>query len=151
LDQAVADGVLTQEQADQMNSFQEGKQGRQQQMGALHNYMEAAIAAEFGLTEEQLEQQHAAGKTMMDLASELGLKVEDFEAKMTAARTKALEQAVADGAITQEQADWMQQHMGPKGMMGGFGKGGCKGGGMHGGSGIGPGMRPFSPPAGPTS
>lgn len=150
LAQAVADGVITQEQADQMAAFKEQAKGRRQQMGALHDYMEAAIAAEFGLTEEELEQRHAAGETLMDLASEQGLTVEDFTVKMTAARTSALEQAVADGVITQEQADWMKKHMGPNGMMGGFGRGGCNGGGMR-GPGMGRGMQRFSPPAGPTS
>ena len=146
LDQAVADGVITQEQADQMAAFKEQAKGRRQQMGAIHGYMEAAIAAEFDLTEEELQERHAAGETLMDLAGELGMTVEEFTAKMTAARSSALEQAVADGVITQEQADWMQQHMGPNGMMGGSGRGGCKGGGMRG-----PGMQRFSPPAGPTS
>jgi len=150
LDQAVADGVITQDQADQMSAFKEAAKGRRQQMGAIHDYMEAAIAAEFGLTEEELEARHAAGETMMDLASEQGLTIEDFTARMTAARASALEQAVADGVITQEQADWMQQHMGSNGMMGGLGRGGCNGGGMR-GPGMGRGMQRFSPPAGPTS
>lgn len=150
LDQAVADGVITREQADQMSAFKEAAKGRRQQMGAIHEYMEAAIAAEFGLTEEELEERHAAGETMMDLASEQNLTVEDFTARMNAARASALEQAVTDGVITQEQADWMQQHMGSNGMMGGSGRGGCNGGGLR-GPGMGRGMHRFSPPAGPTS
>jgi hypothetical protein len=38
---------------------------------------------------------------------------------MQAARQKALEQAVAHGVLTQEQADWMLSHMGGRGHMGG--------------------------------
>jgi cytidylate kinase len=150
LEQAVADGVITQEQADQMKSLKEQAKGRKDKMGAMHETMQAAVAAEFGLTVEELEARKDAGETMMDLAAEQGLTVEEFEARLTAAHTKALAQAVADGVITQEQADWMQQHMGSQGMMGGFGKGGCMGGGMR-GSGKGSGMHRFSPPAGPTN
>ena len=155
LELAVADGAITQEQADQAKALKERAQERRDQMGAMHDLMSAAVAAEFGLTVEELDAMHAEGKTLMDLASEQGLTVEEFESKMQTARSKALEQAVADGIITQEQADWMLEHMGPKGMMGGlgrggFGSGGCGGGGMR-GRGTGPGMRWFTPPAGPTS
>lgn len=150
LEKAVADGVITQEQADQFNALKEGRGERREQMSELHDIMQAAVAAEFGLTVEELEAQHDAGKTMMDFAVEQGLTVEEFEGKMTTARTNALNQAVADGLITQEQADWMLEHMGPKGMMGGFGGAGCMGRNGN-GRGIGPKMRMFSPPAGPTS
>ena len=155
LELAVAAGAITQEQADQAKALKERAQGRQDQMGALHDIMSAAIAAEFGLTVDELEALHADGKTLMDWASEQGLTVEEFESKQQVARSSALEQAVADGLLTQEQADWMLEHMGSKGMMGGLGRGGfgldgCRGGGMR-GRGIGPGMRQFAPSTGPTS
>jgi uncharacterized membrane protein len=154
LEQAVADGVITQQQADKLSALKDTAKARRDQMGAMHETMQAAVAAEFGLTVDELQARQDAGDTLMDLAVEQGLTVAEFEAKMTAAHTKALSQAVADGVITQEQADWMQQHMGSQGMMGGFGaggfgKGGCMGGGFR-GPGIGPGMHRFSPPAGPT-
>lgn len=87
--------------------------------GLLHEYMSTAMAAAFDLTTDELTALHNEGKTLWDLAQEQGLTQEEFYAKVSEARAKALEQAVAAGAITQEQADWMQQRMNKRGGMGG--------------------------------
>ncbi|GAB4526259.1 MAG: hypothetical protein Fur0018_11430 [Anaerolineales bacterium] len=98
----------------------------------LHDYMTNALADAFGLTTDELQALHDNGTTLMDYAAEQGMSVADFQATMQAARSTALEQAVADGVITQEQADQMSSH-GP-GM--GFGGGQCDGSGPHGGPGM---------------
>lgn len=94
--------------------------------GLLHDYMFSAIASVFGVTPEELQAAHDAGQTMWDLAQEQGLTQEQFAAKMLEARTQALGQAVADGVITQEQADWMLSRMSQMGQ--GTGGGPCMGG-----------------------
>jgi hypothetical protein len=55
-----------------------------------------------------------ADRTSTDeyLAEALGITSEDLQAAQEAARAAALEQAVADGLLTQEQADQLSQHDG---------------------------------------
>jgi len=118
-----------------------GAQGAAQDgtYGPLHDLMQAAMAQAFGVTVEEIQAAHDGGKTLWDLAQEKGLTQEQFVEKMQQARSQALAQAVADGLLTQEQADWMLTRMS---RMGGAGTGSCMGGtqgaqGMRGGRGGG--------------
>jgi hypothetical protein len=96
--------------------------------GPMHEYMISALAQFFNLTPEDIESRHAAGETMWDIAAAQGFTQEQFFDAMLEARTSALSEAVAAGAITQEQADWMLTRMS---RMGGTGVGpggvGCPG------------------------
>ncbi len=65
------------------------------------------LAAELGISVEELEAAIAEGKSLFTLADENEVDLADLKEAMTEARAEALEQAVADGVITQEQADWM--------------------------------------------
>ncbi len=104
--------------------------------GPMHESMAAAIATALGMTVDELEAAHEEGKTAWDIAQEQGLTDEEFSTLMFDARSAALEQAVADGTITQEQADWMQSRWDEMKAQG-FGPGlsGCDGSGPHGGRG----------------
>lgn len=84
LDQAVAEGLLTQEQADAIRNGEGRGLGIRPPRGQ-------------------------AGTIDMDalLADALGITVDELDAAEQAAREAGLAQAVADGAITQEQADLM--------------------------------------------
>ncbi len=94
----------------------------------MHEYMIAALARAFNLTPEELEARHDAGETMWDIAADLGLDAEQFRQAMLDARTQALNDAVAAGVITQEQADWMLSRMNQMWSRGfGSGAGGCPG------------------------
>jgi len=93
--------------------------------GVMHDAMIAAFANELGLSVEALDAKLAAGETMADVAFAKGLTVEDFQTLMTDVRAQAVSQAVADGTLTQEQAEWMAQRGGGQGMHG-------AGQGMHG-------------------
>ncbi len=84
IDQAVTDGTITQEQADQLKAG------------------------------ERIPGLHMPGGPEMDnvdrealLAGALGITVEELDAAQTAAHDAAIAAAVADGTITQEQADRM--------------------------------------------
>jgi DUF971 family protein len=142
LAQAVADEVITQEQADwmlnHMGQGMGGGWGMRGQFGEgegpLYDYMAPAMAEAFGLTLEELEALHDSGETLWDYAQEQGMSEEEFLSLKQSAQTEALNQAEADGVITQEQADRMAEHMGQ-----GFGEGGCHGG--FGPGSFGPGMR----------
>ncbi len=92
--------------------------------GEMHEMMQATIADALGLTVDELEAAHNEGKTAWDLAEEQGLTDEEFSTLMFDARSGALAQAVADGTITQEQADWMQSRWNEMKEKG-FGPGSC--------------------------
>lgn len=80
--------------------------------GAYEDEMHAAIADVLGMTEQELEQaMWEEGKTPWQLADEQGISQDDLWAAMQDAHTAVLSEMVADGVITQEQADWMQEHM----------------------------------------
>lgn len=111
--------------------------------GFMHDDMVAAIAPELGLTAEELQVKLDAGETMWQLAENKGISEADFTVMMTKAHTAVLDQAVADGEITQAQADLMKQNYEAKlasGWLPGRCEcqqgGGMKGGGMHGRGGM---------------
>lgn len=108
--------------------------------GAMHEYMQAALADQLGITVDELNAAHADGKIFWQIAEEKGFTVEQAQQMMLDARNTAIDAMVADGAITQEQADWMKQRGGMMGGGRGMGSGGCHGGngtpgGMMGGRG----------------
>jgi hypothetical protein len=110
--------------------------------GWRHDYVEKALAAKLGLTEKQVEDQFASGKTMVQIALDNGIKQEDLANFMNEVHKDSFTSAVKDGVITQEQADWMLQRMQNRG---GYGIGNCpmhngQGAQVDRGSGVGPGM-----------
>jgi competence protein ComGC len=138
LAKAVTDGIITQDQADAFAARKEA--GRPAHAAdtdnPLHTYMQAALADAFGLTVDELNTLETDGKTLKDLAIEQNLTVADFQTKMDTARQTALDKAVADGVITQAQADAMKNHTemgGGRGGHGGMGGPAGKHGGPRGG------------------
>ena len=108
----------------------------------MHDYVEQALAVKLGLTEKQVEDQLAAGKTMYQIALDNGIKPEALTDFMNGVHQDAFEAAVNAGVLTQEQADWMLQRMQDRGSNG---MGNCpmqNGQGSQGnpGGGYGPGM-----------
>jgi hypothetical protein len=110
----------------------------QGQIGPLHTNMVEAFAAKFGLTVDEINTRLAAGERMYDIALSAGVAADEFPALMQEVRNQAISAALADGVITQDQADWMLSHAFGRG---GFGQGvgACSGtgipvgtGGMHG-------------------
>ena len=107
--------------------------------------MHEAIAGALGISVEELEAAQAEGTPLFALAEERGVEMETVRAAMEAVREEAIDQALADGEITQEQADWLRSRpafgQGPMGGNGPFGgRGPCDGEGPHGPhSGRGPG------------
>ena len=119
-DEAVAEGWLTEEQATRMKERTEpglGPHGmgkgfvepRGGFMGRGGDSIVGLIAEELGLTVQELFAELQDGKTLGELASEKGLDVEAITAKHLAQVEENLNQAVEDGKITQNQADWMLQ------------------------------------------
>ena len=102
--------------------------------GWMHEYVEQALAAKLGLTEEQVEDQLTAGRPMYQIALDNGIEQEDLAEFMSEVHKDAFAKAVSDGVMTQEQADWMLQRMQNRGN---YGTGTCP---MNGGNGFGRGM-----------
>lgn len=112
-----------------------------------------AAAELLGMTADELSTQLWGGRTLADLADKAGVDLQTLrdaveaanQAAMEAAIRDAIAQALEDGYITQEQADWLLQGLEQgflpmgrgfgfgRGMMGGFGqmKGGFGGFGLQ--------------------
>jgi hypothetical protein len=115
-------------------------QTAQPQTGPLHDYMEQALADKLGIPLPTVESQFDAGKSLYQIALDNGITQADLPAFMLDVRTQALKAAVADGVITQAQADRMTLRGGRgmgmgAGMMNG-GTGPCNGTGIPVSSGM---------------
>ncbi len=79
--------------------------------GVMHTYMEEALAAKLGMSADDYEAAVDGGQTFWQIAESKGFSVDQAQQMMIDARSAAFDKAVSDGVISQEQADWMQQHM----------------------------------------
>jgi hypothetical protein len=104
-----------------------------------------SIADLFGMTTDELQTAREGGQSLADIAKDKGVDEQTVVDTMLESRKEALDQAVAGGRITQEQADAMLERMkagitqrledpsvGPRG-----GNGGCVGAGGAGGEATG--------------
>ena len=84
----------------------------------------AAAAEALDMTTDEVTAALQSGQTLEDLADEAGVDIEDVRAAIQAVREtemrERIEQAVADGTITQEHADWLLEGL-EKGFLGGPG------------------------------
>jgi hypothetical protein len=88
-----------------------GMMGGRGGYGPMHDYVEQALAAKLGLTEAQVEEQLTAGKSMYQIVLDKGIAEADVPALLTEVHKTAFAKAVADGVVTQAQADAMFQRM----------------------------------------
>ena len=86
-----------------------------------------------GLSVEEFEAAMDSGQTVWQIAEAQGVSVEALQDAMQAVHADILAQAVADGVLTQEQADAISNHVGAGVMVGG-GRGMRGGRGLRGGS-----------------
>jgi hypothetical protein len=86
--------------------------------GPMHDTMQDALAAGLDLTREELDARIAAGETPAQIAAAQGLSSEEFAQVFADARKTAMDKAVADGYLTQQQADWMLARMAGRGYAG---------------------------------
>lgn len=78
------------------------------QSGLLQEYFTAAYAEKLGLSVDALNARLAKGETLAQIAAANGMNLNQFQTFMAEARALALDNAVKDGKITQQQADWMK-------------------------------------------
>jgi bacterioferritin-associated ferredoxin len=101
------------------------------------------LKSKFGVTDDEINKAAQSGKTLYDVAKDKGVTDEQFKSAVIEERIKAIDQAVKDGTMTKEQADFMKERINTnsKNMT----PGQC-GMGMKGGRGMGR----FSAPAAPS-
>ena len=113
--------------------------------GRGHGGMLDILAEVLDMTPEEIRVELEAGKTIAEIAAEQGVELAELVGALIAPREEALAQAVDNGRLTQEQADWLLEHM-REGLewrlsnnlfgFGGFGMGGGhRGGGRSSGRG----------------
>ncbi len=78
--------------------------------GILHDYMIAAYAEALNIQVADLETRLNNGETMSQIALSTGMTLDEFRALMVNVRNQAIDQALADGVLTQAQADWLKLH-----------------------------------------
>jgi len=109
IDEAVASGKLRPELAEKLKNAEPGAIrpaiGRAVKKVAVNVIEEAANI--LGLSVQQVRDAFREGKSLNDLAQEQG--VDDFQAKLEAALTEKIRQAVAEGSLNQEAADRLQE------------------------------------------
>lgn len=92
--------------------------------------MHAAIADALDMTVADFEAARADGTPLYVIAQEQGVDIEDIREAMRDVREAAIEEALAAGTITEEQAELLQSRPGPGGY--GYGYGFGNGQGMQG-------------------
>jgi len=106
--------------------------------GGMHDLVWGGLADALGLTQDDLNARLAGGETLAQVAEAQGVTQADLAAALETSVKAGLDQAVADGALTQAQADqmlshmagnyeWMLTQMGTGGMGFGAGNGNCHG------------------------
>jgi hypothetical protein len=112
-----------------------GMMGWNGEEGPMHDAMVSSLADALELSPDEIDARHDAGETLWEIAEAEGLSAEEIQELMFSAHYIALEDAVANGWLTQEQAEWMDAHMEQMwdggshcGGGGDFGTGGRRGG-----------------------
>ena len=80
-------------------------------VGVMHDYMISSYAFLVGLTVEQVDTRLANGETLKQIAIAQGTTEDQLPVLVTQVRKNALDLMVADGVITQAQADLMLERM----------------------------------------
>lgn len=88
--------------------------GRMPMMGPgveMHEWMEEALSEALDISHEELDELFAESESREDLAQQLDLSEEDLEAHFEEAHASAIDKAVEEGYLDQDQAEWMEEHM----------------------------------------
>jgi len=112
-------GRITQEEADErlselgerigerLSEVINERGGDRGQRGGQRGEMLEAFAEAVGLEQEAIMEQLQSGSSFTDIITAQGLDVDTVSASLVASMTERINQAVADGTLTQEQADRM--------------------------------------------
>ena len=109
VDEAVAAGKITQEQADRIRERMEEGQGLGFGWGGCHmrpfGDIFASVAETLDMTPREILQEIRKGQSLTEIGQAKGVSPEELKSVILSAADSKLDQIVADGKITQEQAD----------------------------------------------
>jgi polyhydroxyalkanoate synthesis regulator phasin len=131
VDELLADGTITQEQADKItekinsneglglgkllgrrhHEGQQGQQGQERFRKAARREIIQSAAGAIGIEPKELVAELKDGKSIADVAAEHNVPLDDVKAQITEDATARLAELVADGKLTQERADAMLQKL----------------------------------------
>ena len=122
--QALADGKITQAQADTLKALpasdpEMGGRGPGGGHGGIdgnfvvHTYLEETFAKALGMTITDFDAQEATGKSWSEIAVAQGKTEAQAQTLLSTAYTQSIDQALADGKITQAQADTLKAAAAP--------------------------------------
>jgi hypothetical protein len=77
----------------------------------MFEFMVNGLADSLNLSPEEIDERIQAGETPWQIAQAEGLSDDQIQGLMQDTHDQALQAAVDAGELTQEQADWMDQHM----------------------------------------
>lgn len=100
----VDDSTITQAQADAVETALEEARPARGHRGIRHHGLDAAADA-LAMTEDEVRDALADGKTLADLAGEKGVPVEALVDALVAEHETRLDEEVAEGDLTREEAD----------------------------------------------
>lgn len=114
VDEALAEGWLTEDQAERMQErFDNGVGARGMRgmgfMGRGATSLIDVAAEKMGMSVQDLRAELQDGKSIADVAGEKGVDTQDIIDTYLAELETSLADAVAEGKITQKQADWQLQ------------------------------------------
>ena len=142
IDDALASGRITEEQAERLRNAEpgEGRRGFSQRVRHGIGNVVGSAAEILGLTTDEVRAGYSEGQSLNDMAAEQG--VTDLEAQLVSKLTADIAAKVADGSITQEQANRLLENLAEK--VGNIvdHEGGKDGGGRFGGHRGGPAGEP---------
>jgi hypothetical protein len=111
IDEALAAGLINAEEAERMKSGQPGmmrQRGVERVRGAVMNVIEAA-AGVLGVNTDEVRAGFREGKSLNEIAAEQG--VGNFEAQLVARLTADIQAKLADGSITETQANRLLENL----------------------------------------
>jgi hypothetical protein len=103
-------GMMSDYNEGMMRGYSEGMMGGPLP-ASMHKAMLDALAEKMKLPRADLDKRLAAGETILQIATSQGISATDFSALMLESQKSALAKAVADGYLTQAQADAMAARM----------------------------------------
>lgn len=94
--------------------------GPREGFGWMHDSSVCETVTEIlGLSHDELRAELQAGKSLAEIAKEQGVEIEAVNDAINA----AVEQAIADGLLSREQADWLLERLEEGSFPGGWGRG----------------------------
>ena len=105
IDEAVAEGRLTEEQAERARESGFPLRTRFRGAGEHKGYVIEAAAQVLSMSQEELKDELKDGSSLAEVVEAQGMTVDDFKAELLIQLQALLDSDVADGTLTQEQAD----------------------------------------------